>query len=104
MRLVAIITIEPLCLTTWTTELTNKNPIDTDMRLKVKPILDEAAEQIRSQKEDVSRLAYVASHHPFYKYNGVWTRELQNLVSSAISYSCQPEFPSRMNASEMNTY
>ncbi|KKA19150.1 Recombination hotspot-binding protein (Translin) [Rasamsonia emersonii CBS 393.64] len=78
----SIITIEPLCLTTWTTELTNKNPIDTDMRLKVKPILDEAAEQIRSQKEDVSRLAYVASHHPFYKYNGVWTRELQNLVFS----------------------
>ncbi|KAL1964145.1 hypothetical protein VTN77DRAFT_7233 [Rasamsonia byssochlamydoides] len=49
---------------------------------KLKPILDEAGEQIRSQKEDVSRLAFVASHHPFYKYNGVWSRELQNLVFS----------------------
>jgi hypothetical protein len=48
----------------------------------VKPILDEAAECIRAQKEEISRLVGVASQHPFYKYNGVWTRELQNLVSS----------------------
>jgi hypothetical protein len=45
-------------------------------------ILEAAAEEIRTQKEDVSRLAAVASRHPFYKYNGVWSRELQNLVGS----------------------
>jgi hypothetical protein len=47
----------------------------------VNPVLDSAAEEIRAQKEEISRLVSVASPHPFYKYNGVWSRELQNLVS-----------------------
>jgi hypothetical protein len=46
----------------------------------VKPILDQAAKDILAQKEEVTRLVSVASQHPFYKYNGVWSRELQNLV------------------------
>lgn len=46
----------------------------------VKSVLDDAATQILAQKEDVSRLAEIANKHPFYKYNGVWSRELQNLV------------------------
>lgn len=46
----------------------------------VKPILDESAKEIHAQKEDVARLASVASNHPFYKYNYQWSRELQNLV------------------------
>ncbi|EEA19956.1 Translin-1 [Talaromyces marneffei ATCC 18224] len=46
----------------------------------IKPVLDDAATQILAQKEDVSRLAEIANKHPFYKYNGVWSRELQNLV------------------------
>jgi len=48
----------------------------------VKPVLDEAAKEIKAQREDVSRLVSVASHHPFYKYNFLWSRELQNLVFS----------------------
>jgi len=48
--------------------------------ISVRPVLDDAAKQIAAQKEDVSRLAEIASKHPFYKYNGVWSRELQNLV------------------------
>ncbi|KAK2741853.1 hypothetical protein FQN55_008140 [Onygenales sp. PD_40] len=47
---------------------------------RVTPILTEAAGEIRAQKEDVARLVSVASHHPFYKYNHIWSRELQNLV------------------------
>lgn len=46
----------------------------------MKSVLDDAATQILAQKEDVSRLAEIANKHPFYKYNGVWSRELQNLV------------------------
>ncbi|EED14404.1 recombination hotspot-binding protein (Translin), putative [Talaromyces stipitatus ATCC 10500] len=46
----------------------------------LKSVLDDAATQILAQKEDVSRLAEIANKHPFYKYNGVWSRELQNLV------------------------
>ena len=46
----------------------------------VKPVLDEATKEILAQKEQVTRLKALADKHPFYKYNGVWTRELQNLV------------------------
>jgi hypothetical protein len=49
--------------------------------ITVKPVLDEAAQQILAQKEEVSRLSKVANQHPFYKFNNVWSRELQNLVS-----------------------
>ncbi|KAB8232713.1 recombination hotspot-binding protein [Aspergillus alliaceus] len=48
----------------------------------LKPVLDEATKEILAQKEQVTRLKALADKHPFYKYNGVWTRELQNLVSS----------------------
>ncbi|KAJ5174478.1 uncharacterized protein N7482_000355 [Penicillium canariense] len=49
---------------------------------KVKPVLDDAAVEIIAQKQEVLRLKAVADQHPFYKYNGLWTRELQNLVAS----------------------
>jgi len=47
----------------------------------VQPVLDDATQRILELKEEFSRLVEVASKHPFYKYNGVWSRELQNLVS-----------------------
>lgn len=49
---------------------------------QVKPILDDALTEILAQKEEVARLKAVADQHPFYKYNGLWTRELQNLVTA----------------------
>lgn len=52
----------------------------TNVSKTVTPILDEASKEILTQKEEVSRLASVASKHPFYKYNSLWSRELQNLV------------------------
>lgn len=61
----------------------DQNQKDTHKKLTnalVKPVLDDAAKQILAQKEDVLRLAEIANKHPFYKYNGVWSRELQNLV------------------------
>ncbi|KAF7593623.1 hypothetical protein BBP40_011141 [Aspergillus hancockii] len=48
----------------------------------VKPVLEETTKEILIQKEQVTRLKDLADKQPFYKYNGVWTRELQNLVSS----------------------
>ena len=50
----------------------------------VKPVLDDAAAEINAQKQEVLRLKAVADQHPFYKYNGLWTRELQNLVERAV--------------------
>jgi hypothetical protein len=47
----------------------------------VKPVLEDATKEILAQKEEVARLKSVADKHPFYKYNGLWSRELQNLVS-----------------------
>lgn len=46
----------------------------------VKPVLDDVTKEILAQKEEIARLKAVADQHPFYKYNGLWTRELQNLV------------------------
>ncbi|KAL2850765.1 Translin [Aspergillus pseudoustus] len=48
----------------------------------LKSVLEDATKEILAQKEEVSRLKSVADKHPFYKYNGLWSRELQNLVSS----------------------
>ncbi|KAJ5891772.1 uncharacterized protein N7473_008000 [Penicillium subrubescens] len=49
---------------------------------QLKPVLDDAAVEILAQKQEVLRLKAVADQHPFYKYNALWTRELQNLVTS----------------------
>jgi hypothetical protein len=48
----------------------------------MKPLLEDATKEIIAQRDEVARLKTVADKHPFYKYNGVWTRELQNLVTS----------------------
>lgn len=40
--------------------------------------------EISAQKQDVARLKAVADQHPFYKYNGLWSRELQNLVRCGL--------------------
>ncbi|KAJ5439723.1 uncharacterized protein N7458_010721 [Penicillium daleae] len=50
--------------------------------LLISPVLDDAAVEILAQKQEVLRLKAVADQHPFYKYNALWTRELQNLVTS----------------------
>ncbi|KAJ5863613.1 uncharacterized protein N7529_005529 [Penicillium soppii] len=49
---------------------------------QLKPVLDDVTTEILAQKQEVARLKAVADQHPFYKYNGLWTRELQNLVAS----------------------
>jgi hypothetical protein len=60
----------------------------------VTSILDDASKEILAQKEDVARLATVASKHPFYKYNSLWSRELQNLVSrrAVFFWIVSPEY------------
>jgi len=46
----------------------------------VQPVLHEAEQAIEAQKANISRLSEVSSKHPYYKYNGTWTRDFQNLV------------------------
>lgn len=66
-------------------------PVLNLIHTTVSPVLDEAATKIRAQKEDVTRLVSVASKHPFYKYNHIWSRELQNLVSSISIFFSQTQ-------------
>ncbi|KAL4785641.1 Translin [Aspergillus varians] len=49
---------------------------------QLQPVLEAVTQEILAQKEEVTRLKSVADKHPFYKYNGVWSRDLQNLVAS----------------------
>ncbi|KAL4735466.1 Translin [Aspergillus similis] len=49
---------------------------------QLQPVLEDATKEILAQKEEITRLKAVADKHPFYKYNGVWSRDLQNLVAS----------------------
>ncbi|KAI5308701.1 hypothetical protein KEM55_005073, partial [Ascosphaera atra] len=51
------------------------------------PLLGQAAQEINAQKEEVARLASVASQHPFYQYNHAWSRELQDLVFSILFWA-----------------
>lgn len=36
------------------------------------------------QKATIGQLAEVASKYPYYKYNNIWTRDIQNAVSFLI--------------------
>ncbi|KAK5096188.1 Translin-1 [Lithohypha guttulata] len=45
-------------------------------------VLDPCMKALEEQRNSVSSLAEAASKFPFYKYNFVWQREIQNVVSS----------------------
>ena len=46
----------------------------------VQGVLSEAEKSILGQIETISKLAEVASKYPYYKYNSIWTRDVQNSV------------------------
>lgn len=46
--------------------------------------LSEAWESISKQVETIGKLNEVASKHPYYKYNGMWTREMQNTSFAVV--------------------
>lgn len=46
----------------------------------VKTTLLDAQNAIEDQMVTISKLQHVASKHPYYKYNSMWTREMQNVV------------------------
>ncbi|MCJ1246173.1 hypothetical protein MMC30_003378 [Trapelia coarctata] len=43
-----------------------------------------AEKSILPQVETIEKLAQVASRHPYYKYNSIWTRDVQNLCFSIL--------------------
>ncbi len=42
---------------------------------------------IKQQAETISKLSDVASKYPYYKYNGLWTRDVQNSVVTVLFYT-----------------
>ncbi|KAL9116575.1 MAG: hypothetical protein Q9187_006899 [Circinaria calcarea] len=45
---------------------------------QLQSVLSEAEKSILEQIETISKLAEVASKYPYYKYNSIWTRDVQN--------------------------
>ena len=48
-------------------------------------VVQEAERSIGEQRATIGELAAVASKHPYYKYNTMWSRDVQDTV--------QPELP-----------
>ncbi|KAI9792668.1 MAG: hypothetical protein M1816_001767 [Peltula sp. TS41687] len=68
---------------------------DTEAREEIRGILQKldrqlsstiahAEESIKPQIETISQLATVASKYPYYRYNGMWTRDIQNVCYAII--------------------
>jgi hypothetical protein len=43
-------------------------------------VLDPVQQSLDSQIATIQKLSQVASQHPYYKWNGMWQREVQSLV------------------------
>jgi hypothetical protein len=49
--------------------------------------LAEAWESIGKQVETVAKLNELASKHPYYKYNSMWSREMQSIVGVSAKWN-----------------
>lgn len=52
--------------------------------LAVPSVLKASEEHIQGAIATVSKLAQAASKQPYYKFNGIWSRQVQEAVSSII--------------------
>ncbi|CAG8958097.1 hypothetical protein HYFRA_00000442 [Hymenoscyphus fraxineus] len=50
----------------------------------LQPVIAAAENAIKEELESIAKLAEIASDIPYYKYNGLWTREVQNVVFSIL--------------------
>ncbi|KAL5324121.1 hypothetical protein ACEPPN_008664 [Leptodophora sp. 'Broadleaf-Isolate-01'] len=50
----------------------------------LEPVLVAAEASIKEEVESISKLAAISSNSPYYKYNGLWTRDVQNVVFSIL--------------------
>jgi hypothetical protein len=53
----------------------------------VSSVLKAAGEPIQNVVESVSKLSQSASKVPYYKFNSMWTRSMQDVVSLALTFS-----------------
>lgn len=45
-----------------------------------------AEESIKNEVASIQKLSEAASKYPYYKYNGMWTRQVQDAVSIFLSF------------------
>lgn len=48
------------------------------------PILEAATTAIKEEVESIKKLGQVASKYPYYKYNGLWTKDVQNVIFAIL--------------------
>jgi len=48
------------------------------------PVIEGAETSIKEEIESIQKLATIASTSPYYKYNGLWTRDVQNVIFSIL--------------------
>ncbi|KAN0112730.1 Translin [Hyaloscypha variabilis] len=51
---------------------------------QLNPVIEVAEAVIKDEIESITKLAAVASNSPYYKYNGLWSRDVQNVVFSIL--------------------
>lgn len=62
--------------------------------------LSEAWESISKQVETVGKLNEVASKHPYYKYNSMWSREMQNASFAIVFWGWLRSYTSEYNGEQ----
>lgn len=53
--------------------------------LTVPSVVSAAQDSIKNEVESIHKLSEAASKYPYYKYNGMWTRHVQDAVSLSTS-------------------
>ena len=53
----------------------------------VPAVVSSAQESVHKEVESIAKLSDAASKYPYYKYNGMWTRHIQDAVSRKTSCS-----------------
>lgn len=50
----------------------------------LRPVLEAAEKSIKEEVESISKLSTIASASPYYKYNSLWTRDVQNVIFAIL--------------------
>ncbi|KAF4631188.1 hypothetical protein G7Y89_g6944 [Cudoniella acicularis] len=50
----------------------------------LQPVIASAEGAIKEEIESIGKLASIASNSPYYKYNNLWTRDVQNVVFAIL--------------------
>ena len=80
-----LVHIQLLHLNVW---MVKRQSISVLITCAVESTLSEARNSTIQQVETISKLGEVASKYPYYKYNGMWTRDMQNAVSHYFLEQC----------------